>query len=42
MAEAFEKPRKAGALAKPVKPSAALAASVGAEPLPRTEVVSKV
>ncbi len=31
-----------GALSKPVKPSAELAAIVGAEPLPRTEVVSKV
>ena len=31
-----------GALAKPVKPSAELAAIVGAEPLPRTEVVSKI
>ncbi len=34
--------RTGGALAKPVKPSAELAAIVGAEPLPRTEVVSKV
>ena len=31
-----------GALAKPVKPSAELAAIVGTEPLPRTEVVSKI
>lgn len=31
-----------GTLAKPVKPSAELAAIVGAEPLPRTEVVSKI
>lgn len=31
-----------GALARPVKPSAELAAVVGAEPLPRTEVASKV
>ena len=31
-----------GALARPVKPSAELAAIVGADPLPRTEVVSKV
>lgn len=40
-----EKPttkRTGGALAKPVIPSAELAAIVGAEPLPRTEVVSKV
>lgn len=34
--------KASGALAKPVKPSAELAAIVGAEPLPRTEVVSKV
>ncbi len=34
--------RTGGALARPVKPSAELAAIVGAEPLPRTEVVSKV
>ncbi len=34
--------RTSGALAKPVKPSAELAAIVGADPLPRTEVVSKV
>lgn len=34
--------RASGALAKPVKPSAELAAIVGAEPLPRTAVVSKV
>ena len=31
-----------GALSKPVKPSAELAVIVGAEPLPRTEVVSKI
>ena len=34
--------RTAGALGRPVTPSAALAAIVGAAPLPRTEVVSKV
>ena len=34
--------RSGGALARPVTPSAELAAIVGAEPLPRTEVVSKV
>ena len=35
--------RKAGGgLARPVKPSAELAAIVGASPLPRSEVVSKV
>ena len=34
--------KKANALSKPVTPSAALAAIVGAAPLPRTEVVSKV
>jgi chromatin remodeling complex protein RSC6 len=35
--------RKAGGgLARPVKPSADLAAIVGADPLPRSEVVSKV
>ena len=40
-----EKPatkRTGSALAKPVMPSAELAAIVGAEPLPRTEVVSKI
>ena len=31
-----------GALTKPVTPSAELAAIVGAEPLPRTEVVSMI
>ncbi len=43
-ADAADAPAKkaGGALAKPVKPSAELAAIVGAEPLPRTEVVSKV
>ncbi len=43
-ADASDAPAKkaGGALAKPVKPSAELAAIVGAEPLPRTEVVSKV
>ena len=36
-------PRKAGGgLARPVTPSADLAAIVGAAPLPRSEVVSKV
>ena len=34
--------RTAGTLAKPVKPSGELAAIVGAESLPRTEVVSKI
>ena len=34
--------KKAGALSRPLTPSAELAAIVGAEPLPRTEVVSKV
>jgi chromatin remodeling complex protein RSC6 len=35
--------RKAGGgLARPVKPSADLAAIVGSDPLPRSEVVSKV
>ncbi len=34
--------RRAKALGKPVTPSAELAAIVGAEPLARTEVVSKV
>ena len=33
---------KANALQKPLRPSAELAAVVGAEPLPRGEVVSKV
>ncbi len=40
-----EKPdtkRTSGALYKPVTPSAQLAAIVGTDPLPRTEVVSKV
>lgn len=36
------KKRAAGALSKPVKPSAELAAIVGADPLPRTDVVSKI
>ena len=36
------KKRTGGALAKPVTPSAELAAIVGHLPLPRTEVVSKV
>jgi chromatin remodeling complex protein RSC6 len=35
--------RKAGGgLARPVKPSADLAAIVGSDPLPRSEVVSKI
>lgn len=35
--------RKAGGgLARPVKPSAELAAIVGADPLPRSEIVSKM
>ena len=34
--------RSNGALSKPVKPSPALAAIVGTEPLPRTAVVSKI
>ena len=43
-ANAADVPAKktSGALARPVKPSAELAAIVGADPLPRTEVVSKV
>ena len=43
-ANAADAPAKktGGALARPVKPSAELAAIVGADPLPRTEVVSKV
>jgi upstream activation factor subunit UAF30 len=36
------KKRTAGGLSKPVKPSAELAAIVGADPLPRTDVVSKI
>ena len=36
------KPRTAGALAKPLTPSPALAAIVGSEPLARTAVVSKL
>ncbi len=36
------KPRTAGALAKPLTPSSALAVIVGAEPLARTAVVSKL
>lgn len=36
------KPRTAGALAKPLTPSPALAAVVGSEPLARTAVVSKL
>ncbi len=36
------KPRTAGALAKPLTPSPELAAVVGAEPLARTAVVSKL
>ncbi len=36
------KPRTAGALGKPMKPSPALAAVVGAAPLARTAVVSKL
>ena len=36
------KPRTAGALGKPLTPSLALAAVVGAEPLARTAVVSKL
>ena len=35
-------PEKTTAFTKPLKPSKELAAVVGAEPLPRTEVVSKV
>ena len=33
--------RAAGALAKPVRPDAALAAVVGADPLPRTELTKR-
>ena len=41
--EATGTPRKAGGgLARPVTPSADLAAITGAAPLPRSEVVSKV
>ncbi len=36
------KPRTAGALGKPLMPSPELAAVVGAEPLARTAVVSKL
>ena len=36
------KPRTAGALGKPMKPSPALAAVVGTAPLARTAVVSKL
>ena len=43
MAKESTTPRKAGGgLARPVTPSAELAAVVGAAPLPRSEVVSKV
>ena len=42
-AKAAPKPKAAGgAFAKPLTPSKQLAAVVGAAPLPRTEVVSKV
>ena len=41
--DAVVKTRKAGpGLTKPLTPSAELAAIVGADPLPRTEVVAKV
>ncbi len=41
--EASTTPRKAGGgLARPVQPSAELGAIVGNDPLPRSEVVSKV
>ena len=36
------KGRAAGALAKPVQPDEALAAVVGSDPLPRTELTKKV
>ena len=36
------KPRKAGALARPLTPSAELAEIVGHEPLARTEIVKRV
>jgi upstream activation factor subunit UAF30 len=36
------KGRAAGALAKPVRPDQALAAVVGADPLPRTELTKRV
>ncbi|MGO9674004.1 MAG: SWIB/MDM2 domain-containing protein [Methylocella sp.] len=36
------KPATASAFAKPLQPSKELAAVVGSDPLPRTEVVSKV
>ena len=35
-------PAKSAALARPLQPSAALAAIVGAQPLPRTEVVKRM
>ncbi len=37
-----EAPKKANALSKPVTPSADLADIVGKEPMPRTQVVSKI
>lgn len=40
--DAPAKKRTAGALSKPVKPSAELATIVGHHALPRTEVVSKI
>ena len=36
------KGKAAGALAKPVQPDEALAAVVGSQPLPRTEIIKKV
>jgi upstream activation factor subunit UAF30 len=36
------KGRAAGALAKPVQPDEALAAVVGSDPLPRTELTKKI
>jgi upstream activation factor subunit UAF30 len=36
------KRKAAGALAKPVQPDEALAAVVGSQPLPRTEITKKV
>jgi upstream activation factor subunit UAF30 len=36
------KGRAAGALAKPVRPDAALAAVVGSDPLPRTELTKRL
>ena len=42
MAETTKEKKQNPAFAKPLQPSAELAAVVGSTPLPRTEVVSKV